>query len=50
MVDPTKIETIRDWARPTSPSKACNFIGLVCYYSWFVQGFAAVAMPMTRLT
>lgn len=50
IVDPTKIKAIRDWAKPTSLFEVCSFINLVGYYRWFVESFATIATPMTRLT
>ncbi|GJR28796.1 putative reverse transcriptase domain-containing protein [Tanacetum coccineum] len=31
-VDPAKIESIKDWASPKTPTKICQFLGLVGYY------------------
>ncbi|GKD63642.1 putative reverse transcriptase domain-containing protein [Tanacetum coccineum] len=31
-VDPTKIESIKDWASPKTPTEICQFLGLVGYY------------------
>ena len=50
MVDSAKISAIRDWARPTSPTKVCSFISLVGYYKLFVKSFATISAFMTRLT
>ncbi|XP_049406129.1 uncharacterized protein LOC125869726 [Solanum stenotomum] len=49
-VDPTKIEAIRDWHRPTSVTKIRSFVGLAGYYRRFVEGFSTIATPLTRLT
>ncbi|GKA10817.1 putative reverse transcriptase domain-containing protein [Tanacetum coccineum] len=31
-VDPAKIEAIKNWAAPTTPTKVRKFLGLACYY------------------
>ena len=50
MVDPKKIEAVRDWVRPTSFTEIRSFLGLASYYRWFVEGFSSIASPLTRLT
>ena len=32
MVDPKKIEVVRDWVRPASVTEIWSFLGLACYY------------------
>ncbi|GJW23174.1 putative reverse transcriptase domain-containing protein [Tanacetum coccineum] len=48
-VDPTKIEAVKNWASPTTPSEICQFLGLASYYRRFIEGFSKVAKPMTEL-
>nr|GFC08587.1 putative reverse transcriptase domain-containing protein [Tanacetum cinerariifolium] len=31
-VDPTKIESVKDWASPKTPTEICQFLGLAGYY------------------
>ncbi|GJW92165.1 putative reverse transcriptase domain-containing protein [Tanacetum coccineum] len=49
-VDPTKIESIKDWGSPKSPTKICQFLSLAGYYRRFIEGFSKIAKPMTKLT
>lgn len=49
-VDPQKIEVIKSWPRPISPSDIRNFLCLAGYYRLFIKGFSSIASPMTRLT
>ena len=50
MVDPSKIETVRNWVRPTNVSEIRSFVGLASYYRRFVKGFSSVASHLTNLT
>nr|GEU40036.1 reverse transcriptase domain-containing protein [Tanacetum cinerariifolium] len=49
-VDPTKIESIKNWAWPKTPTEIRQFLGLVSYYRRFIEGFSKIARPMTKLT
>ncbi|GKA50258.1 putative reverse transcriptase domain-containing protein [Tanacetum coccineum] len=49
-VDPAKIESIRDWASPKTPTEIRQFLGLAGYYRRFIEGFSKIAKPMTKLT
>ncbi|GJY88108.1 hypothetical protein Tco_0502736 [Tanacetum coccineum] len=49
-VDPAKIESIKDWTSPKTPTKIHQFLGLVGYYRQFIEGFLKIAKPMTQLT
>nr|GEZ88508.1 putative reverse transcriptase domain-containing protein [Tanacetum cinerariifolium] len=49
-VDPAKIESVKKWASPKSPTKIRQFLGLAGYYQRFIKGFSKVAKPMTKLT
>ncbi|GJX35563.1 putative reverse transcriptase domain-containing protein [Tanacetum coccineum] len=49
-VDPAKIESIKDWTSPKSPTEIRQFLGLVGYYRRFIEGFSKIAKPMTKLT
>ncbi|GKC15248.1 putative reverse transcriptase domain-containing protein [Tanacetum coccineum] len=49
-VDPAKIESIKDWESPKTPTEIRQFLGLACYYRRFIKGFSKIAKPMTKLT
>ncbi|GJS53273.1 putative reverse transcriptase domain-containing protein [Tanacetum coccineum] len=49
-VDPTKIEAVKNWASPTTPSEIRQFLGLAGYYRRFIEGFSKIAKPMMELT
>ncbi|GJQ93356.1 putative reverse transcriptase domain-containing protein [Tanacetum coccineum] len=49
-VDPTKIESIKDWASPKTPTEIRQFLGLAGYYRRFIEGFSKIAKSMTKLT
>ena len=50
MVDPSKIEVVKSWVRPTNVIEVRSFVGLVSYYRRFVKGFSSVASQLTNLT
>nr|GEZ80540.1 putative reverse transcriptase domain-containing protein [Tanacetum cinerariifolium] len=49
-VDPAKIESVKDWASPKSPTEICQFLGLAGYYRRIIEGFSKITKPMTKLT
>nr|GFC54967.1 putative reverse transcriptase domain-containing protein [Tanacetum cinerariifolium] len=49
-VDPTKIESIKDWESPKTPTEIRQFLGLAGYYRRFIEGFSKIAKQMTKLT
>nr|GFB07348.1 hypothetical protein [Tanacetum cinerariifolium] len=49
-VDPAKIESVKYWASPKSPTEIRQFLGLAGYYRRFIEGFLKIAKPMTKLT
>nr|GFA19080.1 putative reverse transcriptase domain-containing protein [Tanacetum cinerariifolium] len=49
-VDPAKIESVKDWASPKTPTEIRQFLGLAGYYQRFIEGFSKIAKSMTKLT
>ena len=50
MVDPQKIEAVKNWVRPSSVTEVKSFVGLASYYHRFVKNFASIATHFTNLT
>ncbi|GJW72330.1 putative reverse transcriptase domain-containing protein [Tanacetum coccineum] len=48
-VDPAKIESIKYWASPKTPTEICQFLGLAGYYRRFIEGFSKIAKSMMKL-
>ncbi|GKA49581.1 putative reverse transcriptase domain-containing protein, partial [Tanacetum coccineum] len=48
-VDPAKIESIKDWASPKTPTKILQFLGLAGYYRRFIEGLSAVLMQREKV-
>ncbi|GJR03332.1 putative nucleotidyltransferase, ribonuclease H [Tanacetum coccineum] len=49
-VDPAKVEAIRNWSAPTTPTEVRQFLGLAGYYRRFIEGFSLISKPLTKLT
>ncbi|GJT75348.1 putative reverse transcriptase domain-containing protein [Tanacetum coccineum] len=49
-VDPGKIEAVKNWEAPTSPTGVRLFLGLAGYYRHFIANFSRIAKPLTLLT
>ncbi|GJV70946.1 retrotransposon protein, putative, ty3-gypsy subclass [Tanacetum coccineum] len=49
-VDPAKIEAVKVWASPTTPTEIRQFLGLAGYYQRFIEGFSKIVKPLTELT
>jgi len=47
-VDPSKVDAVVHWTRPTSATKVQSFLGLARYYKKFMEGFSSIAVPLTR--
>ncbi|GKB27399.1 putative reverse transcriptase domain-containing protein [Tanacetum coccineum] len=48
-VDPAKIESIKYWASPKTPTEICYFLGLVVYYQDSSRDFQRLLNQMTSL-
>ncbi|GKB21294.1 putative reverse transcriptase domain-containing protein, partial [Tanacetum coccineum] len=49
-VDSSKIEAIKNWAAPITPTEVRQFLGLAGYYRRFIEGFSLIAKPLNKLT
>nr|GEU43879.1 hypothetical protein [Tanacetum cinerariifolium] len=49
-VDPSKIEAVKNWKDPRTPTKVCSFLGLAGYYRRFIDNFSKIAKSLTILT
>ena len=48
--DPDKISAVQNWPVPVSVKEVRSFLGLCGYYRRYIQGFAAIAKCLHRLT
>ncbi|GKF79079.1 putative reverse transcriptase domain-containing protein, partial [Tanacetum coccineum] len=49
-VDPTKIEAVKNWRSPTTPTEIRQFLRLAGYYRRFIKDFSKIAKSLTELT
>ncbi|GJT72542.1 putative reverse transcriptase domain-containing protein [Tanacetum coccineum] len=49
-VDPSKIEAVKNWKPPKTPTEIRSFLGLAGYYRRFIINFLKIAKPLTLLT
>ncbi|GJY50395.1 reverse transcriptase domain-containing protein, partial [Tanacetum coccineum] len=49
-VDPSKVESVKNWKTPESPTEIRSFLGLAGYYRRFIENFSKIAKPITLLT
>ncbi|GKD67099.1 putative reverse transcriptase domain-containing protein [Tanacetum coccineum] len=49
-VDPAKIEAVKNWTSPTTPTELRQFLGLAGYYRRFIKDFSKIAKSLTELT
>ena len=49
VVDPEKIEAIREWLIPKNVIEVTSFMRIVGYYRRVIAGFSSIAHPITSL-
>ena len=49
-VDPSKVDAVLQWETPTSATEIRSFLGLAGSYRRFIEGFAKLSLPFTKLT
>nr|GEU37443.1 hypothetical protein [Tanacetum cinerariifolium] len=49
-VDPSKVESVKNWKTPESPTEIRSFLRLTGYYRRFIKNFSKIAKPLTLLT
>lgn len=50
LTEPSKIEAVTKWPRPTNKRDLRGFLGLCSYYRRFIKSFADIASPLHKLT
>jgi hypothetical protein len=48
-MDCQKVQAVAKWSRPRTVRALRGFLGLAGYYRRFIQGYVAIAAPLTRL-
>jgi hypothetical protein len=48
-VDPSKVQDVLSWNKPTSVGDIQSFLGLAEHYQRFIEGFLKISKPMTEL-
>jgi hypothetical protein len=48
--DPSKVQAVMDFPRPTTVKEIRSFIGLSSYYRKFIKNFAQISGPIVKLT
>ncbi|GJV58634.1 reverse transcriptase domain-containing protein [Tanacetum coccineum] len=49
-VDPSKIEAVKNWEAPRTPTEVRSFLGLARYYRRFIENFSKISKSLTILT
>lgn len=50
VVDPSRVEAVKDWRSPKTPIDFKSFLSLARYYRIFIANFSRIALPMTKMT
>ncbi|GKE78984.1 putative reverse transcriptase domain-containing protein [Tanacetum coccineum] len=50
MLNPSKIEAVKNWKAPRTPTEVRSFLGLAGYYHRFIENFSKIAKSLTILT
>lgn len=48
-IDPSKVEAIVNWPKPTSVTDDCSFLGVVEYWRRFIANFSIIVAPLHAL-
>ncbi|KAL8256011.1 hypothetical protein R6Q59_031078 [Mikania micrantha] len=49
-MDPAKIDAVKNWSTPKTPTDIRSFLGLSGYYRRFISNLYRIAVPLTSLT
>ncbi|GKF41884.1 putative reverse transcriptase domain-containing protein, partial [Tanacetum coccineum] len=49
-VDPSTVESVKNWKTPGLSTEIYSFLGLTGYYHRFIENFSKIAKPLTLLT
>ncbi|GKD10173.1 hypothetical protein Tco_1189858, partial [Tanacetum coccineum] len=49
-VDPSKIEAVKNWKAPRTPTEVRSVLGLAGYYHRFIKNFSKTSKSLTILT
>ena len=49
-MDPSKIQTIKDWPEPKKVKDIQSFLGFVNFYQRFISDYSDIIVPLTWLT
>ena len=49
-MDPIKVNAVLTWPRPTTVKEVQSFLGFANFYQRFIQGYSAIAKPLSELT
>ena len=49
-MNPKKLESVKNWAVPNSPTEIRKFLGFTRYYRYFVPNYSQIAQPLLHLT